>query len=88
MKENSAAQDSAAAPLSADDFLAGCNGAAVQDRIGRLYTAEEQALLRERSGATVLRPVRPGEAISMDFLTHRLTIDLDDHGNITALRCG
>lgn len=70
------------------DALEACDAEAVREWVGRRYDASTDAALLEQSGAAILRPVRPGEAISMDFRSDRLTIELDADDTITTLRCG
>lgn len=65
-----------------------CDGEAAQGWIGRQFDAASETALLKASGASTLRPVRPGQAISMDYQTDRLTIELDGANIILALRCG
>lgn len=70
------------------DALNACDAAAVQEWRGRRYTPAIGEDLLRRTGAATLRPVRPGEAITMDFRSDRLTVELDHAERIVALRCG
>ena len=73
------------------DFLAeigACVPDAVQEWRGRTLIPGAEATLLEKSGAATLRLVRPGEAVTMDYQTDRLTVELDEAGVIRALRCG
>lgn len=73
------------------DFLeeiGACVPDAVQDWRGRRFTAPAEKTLLEKSGAATLRLVRPGEAITMDYQTNRLTVELDEADVILSLRCG
>lgn len=89
-------RNSAAVPVDPDDEqrrrdlreLMVCDGASVQDWIGRRYTPASDRTLRERSGAATVRVIRPGEVASADYLTDRLTLELDEGDRITAIRCG
>lgn len=73
------------------DFLAeigACVPDAVQEWRGRRLTPNAEATLLEKSGAATLRLVRPGESVTMDYQTDRLTVELDEADVILALRCG
>jgi hypothetical protein len=43
---------------------------------------------RARSGAKVVRVVRPGQMVTMEFNTERLTIEVDGSGRVIRVRCG
>jgi len=64
-----------------------CNANAVQRFIGAPMSLGLQSRLRARSGASSVRVVRPGEAMTMDFRRDRLTVDLNERGRINGLRC-
>lgn len=68
--------------------IGACVPDAVQEWRGRRFTAALERTLLEKSGAATLRLVRPGEAVTMDYQTDRLTVELDEDGVIRALRCG
>jgi hypothetical protein len=40
------------------------------------------------TGATIVRIVRPGEAVTMDYREDRLTLELDAAGKVVSARCG
>ncbi|MCH7863196.1 I78 family peptidase inhibitor [Sphingomonas sp. NPDC092331] len=64
-----------------------CNAGAVQGFVGAQMSPRLQSRLRARSGASSVRVVRPGEAITMDYRRDRLTVDLNERGRITGMRC-
>jgi len=64
-----------------------CNANAVQRFMGAPMSAGLQSRLRARSGASSVRVVRPGEAMTMDFRRDRLTVELNERGRIGGLRC-
>lgn len=69
-------------------LISACDAAAVQRRVGaRLDRALQRALLEE-SGAADLRVVRPGQPVSRDLRTDRLTVEVDGQDVITRLSCG
>ncbi|MHA6723057.1 I78 family peptidase inhibitor [Sphingomonas sp. RS2018] len=65
-----------------------CAAADVQGFIGRVYDATTEAELRKWTGARTIRPVRPGQMVTMDFRPDRLTVRIDDAGRIVSLACG
>jgi len=40
------------------------------------------------ANARTIRWIRPGDAVTMDFMPDRLNVDLDNSGRITNFRCG
>ena len=65
-----------------------CSTERLQRFVGRQGTEDVAAAARTRSGATIVRWLRPGMVTTMEFRADRLTIDLDDSGRITGFRCG
>lgn len=56
--------------------------------VGRAYDDALAASARDASGAKVLRAIRPGTMVTMDYRADRLNLDLDRDGKITKVRCG
>ncbi len=75
----------AAAP--ADDGN-GCNAEPVQRLVGDIYTPELGEEARVEAGARVERALRPGQIVTMEFLSDRLSFTLDESGRISAANCG
>ena len=65
-----------------------CNPDVVQDEVGKPATAERIEAIRERSGSKVVRVVRPGQAMTMDFRGDRVDIHVDAQDVIVAVSCG
>ncbi|MBX3595151.1 I78 family peptidase inhibitor [Sphingomonas sp.] len=78
----------ACAPMPGREAGVLCNADRVQPMVGRPYTDEMGARAKERSGARSLRVIRPGQAVTMDFRSDRLNLDLDNVDTIKAARCG
>lgn len=55
---------------------------------GEVYTEELAQRARQASGAKTVRALRPGQAVTMEFLEHRLNLELDGSGRVTDVRCG
>ena len=72
-------------PPSAGD---GCDAVPAQRFVGEAYTAELGEEARLAAGATVVRALRPGEIVTMEYRGDRLTLTLDESGKISAVNCG
>lgn len=84
-------QSQQAAPpiLSAPTTTMGsCDAALAQFAVGRSYDPALEKELRERTGARVVRPLRPGQMVTMEYSAQRLNLDLDIAGKVTRVRCG
>jgi len=65
-----------------------CDAEDVQTWIGKPFPSDGAERAREATGSEVVRVVRPGEAVTMDFRADRLTIVLDAAGKVVSARCG
>lgn len=68
--------------------LARCDAALAQFAVGRGFDAALEKEVLERSGARVVRPLRPGQMVTMEFNAQRLNLELDIAGKVTKVRCG
>ena len=76
-------------PAAPPPVLAGeCNAAAAQFVVGRQADAQLQAQAQASAGARVVRVLRPGDMVTMEFNAQRLNLDVDAAGKVTAVRCG
>ncbi len=78
------------APVAPGPAAAGseCRADAVAGLVGRTLDAATQAAAQRGSDARTIRVIRPGMAVTMDYRTDRLNIDVDAEGRITSVRCG
>ena len=67
---------------------AGCNAEAAQFAVGQAYGEAIADQVKMRSGASAVRALRPGQAVTMEFIADRVNLDLDAAGKITRVRCG
>jgi len=68
--------------------LATCDAALAQFAVGRSFDAALEKEARERSGARVVRPLRPGQMVTLEYSAQRLNLELDIAGKVTKARCG
>jgi hypothetical protein len=66
----------------------GCDASKAQFAIGHQPGMALQDQVREKSGAPVVRTVRPGQAITMEYNADRLTLSLDASGKVVRVSCG
>ena len=65
-----------------------CDAAKAQRLVGRPASAELAAEARRLSGAGVVRWLRPGQVITMEYRADRLNIEIDAANNVVSIRCG
>jgi hypothetical protein len=65
-----------------------CLASQLDSFLDQLWTEDLMARIRGVVGQRPLRTIRPGDAVTMDFVPGRLNIELDDDGRIKRCRCG
>lgn len=65
-----------------------CNEDAAQFAVGKTADAKLAEEVRVRAGVKRVRMVRPGQMVTMEFDTARLTLELDANGRVLRARCG
>jgi hypothetical protein len=65
-----------------------CDAAGAQFAVGRPLDVQLERDARARSGAKVVRVVRPGQMITLEFNAQRLNIEVDGTGRVIRVRCG
>jgi hypothetical protein len=69
--------------------LAGqCDAAAVQDLVGKPASSELGADALTRSHAAVMRWLRPGQIVTMEYRADRLNLNLDAQNVVARIGCG
>ena len=76
------------APMPSGSTVPDCNTDAVQNLLGQAYSDGVGETARRRSGSRVIRLLKPGQVMTMEYDPTRINIILDDKGAIQALRCG
>lgn len=82
------AQPAAAETAPAPAPTGGCDDTQAQWIIGKAATEADFEQARKDAKAEAVRPLKPGQAATMDFNPNRLNIDLDEKGTVAAVRCG
>lgn len=75
-------------PATEDRLGVQCNADRARPLVGREATPNVVERARTRSGARTVRVIKPGMAVTMDFRSDRLNLDVDNVNTITATRCG
>ena len=75
-------------PISMRDDGDACGSTLVQTYVGLRANQTVREEVTRRSGASAIRWVEPGMAVTMDFSPTRLTAELDQDGVVVTLRCG
>lgn len=65
-----------------------CNAAGAQFALGQSLTAQVQTEAQTRSGAKIVRVLRPGQMVTMEFNEQRLNLEVDGTGRVIQVRCG
>ena len=65
-----------------------CDASTLGNLVGRDATQALGAEALRRSGARVLRWIRPGDVVTMDYSEQRLNIHLDARGRVERFACG
>ncbi|WP_374012638.1 I78 family peptidase inhibitor [Pseudoxanthomonas koreensis] len=65
-----------------------CDASQVQGMEGQAFDEGMAEQARSDAGASRVRVLRPGQAVTLEFDGTRLNIEIGDDGRIAALRCG
>lgn len=65
-----------------------CNESAARFALGQLADAKLAEQARVQAGAQRVRMVRPGQMVTMEYDSGRLTLDIDAAGRVSGVRCG
>ena len=65
-----------------------CDASSLGDLVGRAVSQELGAEALRRSGSRILRWIRPGDVVTMDYSEQRLNIHLDGQNRVDHFACG
>jgi len=65
-----------------------CNADAANTYLGKAADATTVEAARKAAGAERVRTIKPGQAVTMEYLEGRLNLYLDANGKIERIGCG
>ena len=65
-----------------------CNAEAANMHVGKAADTATIEAARKTAGAERVRTIKPGQAVTMEYLAGRLNLYLDASGNIERIGCG
>lgn len=65
-----------------------CDATQLQGLVGQVLEENATEQARTDAGAKSVRVLKPGDMVTMEFDSERLSIEVDAAGKITSLRCG
>ncbi len=65
-----------------------CDAAPAQGLIGKRGSDALAETARRSAGAGIVRTLRPGAMVTMEYRVDRLNVVVDEKGMVTAIRCG
>lgn len=74
--------------LATPPAMEGCDVTEPKELVGKTYDEALAARAKELTGAAVVRVMRPGQMVTMDYREDRLTLELDAAGKVVSARCG
>src|SRR3546814_2918523 len=78
-------------PASGGPAIAGdgsCKAEGLAWAVGEQATRDTMARVWRESGAGLIRPIAPGQAVTRDFRRDRVNVRIDDANVITGIDCG
>jgi hypothetical protein len=65
-----------------------CTASNAQYLVGRQHSEALSKEALKRTGTGVVRLIRPGQAVTMDYRTDRLNIEIDERDKVIRITCG
>lgn len=75
-------------PKQANGAMLDCDASAAQTLVGRQKSDALAALAMKRTGTKTVRWIAPGQAVTMDYRTDRLNIEVDAQEIAIRISCG
>ncbi|QSX79121.1 I78 family peptidase inhibitor [Agrilutibacter solisilvae] len=67
---------------------ASCNADAARIVVGQVATPDVVEKARLAAGAQLVRTLKPGQVVTMEYHSSRLNIDVNEGNTVTNVRCG
>lgn len=83
-----ASQREATSPPAGGGLEGACSAEAADFALGELYGPTLAQDAREAAGAEIVRALRPGQAVTMEYRADRLSLVLGEDGRVSDVRCG
>ena len=84
----SACASTTPAGAGAEQQMTQCNADKAQFAMGQPYSDALAEQARVASGSGVVRRLKPGQIVTMEFRADRLSLETDETGKVIAVRCG
>ena len=84
----SSVQPDPGAPGRAGAAAGACDAGAVAWAVGQPANQDVMGRVWRESGAGLIRPIAPGQAVTRDFRADRVNVHIDRDNRISAVSCG
>jgi len=84
----SSVQPDPGAPGRAGAAAGACHAEAVAWAVGQQAEQKVMGRVWRESGAGLIRPIGPGQAVTRDFRPDRVNVEIDGNNTITRVSCG
>lgn len=65
-----------------------CSAKGLGDLVGRIATPSLVNRAKRRAGASVVRVLKPGQIVTMEYLNGRLNVNVDEKNRVKSFTCG
>lgn len=65
-----------------------CSASSLGNLVGAAATPSLVNRAKRRSGASVVRVLKPGQIVTMEYLNGRLNVNVDDRNRVKSFTCG
>jgi len=75
-------------PQPSPPYTGQCDASKATSAIGKIASADVVERIRIESNSQVARVIRPGQAVTMDYSTARVNINVNERNAIVGVTCG
>ena len=65
-----------------------CSAEGLGDLVGHIATPSLVNRAKRRAGASVVRVLKPGQIVTMEYLNGRLNVNVDEKNRVKSFSCG